>query len=125
MSKDIKILIVDDFGTLRRIIRNALKQGGYRDFTEANDGKQALKLLKTDKYDLILSDWNMTEMDGMALLQAVRSDQSLKHIPFLMITAEGSKESVVQAIQSGVSNYIIKPFTPDMLLNKISKVMGD
>ncbi len=123
MGHGMKILIVDDFGTLRRIIRNALKQGGYDDFTEAADGKEAIALLKKETYDLILSDWNMAEMTGMDLLEAVRSDSDLKDIPFLMVTAEGSKEKVIQAIKAGVNNYIIKPFTPNMLLEKIERIL--
>ena len=118
-----KILIVDDFGSLRRIIKNALKQGGYENFNEASSGKEAIAMLKQDKYDLILSDWNMNEMSGMELLEAVRSDKALQRIPCLMITAEGSKEKVIQAIKAGVNNYIIKPFTPKMLLDKIEKVL--
>ena len=124
MDHDMKILIVDDFGTLRRIVRNALKQGGYDDFTEAANGIEAIALLKEEKYDLILSDWNMAEMTGMELLEAVRSDSALKEIPFLMVTAEGSKEKVLQAIKAGVNNYIIKPFTPKMLLEKIARIMS-
>ncbi len=119
-----KILIVDDFGTLRRIVRNALKQGGYDDFTEAANGKEAIALLKEEKYDLILSDWNMAEMTGLELLEAVRSDRNLKEIPFLMVTAEGAKEKVMQAIKAGVNNYIIKPFTPKMLLEKIERILS-
>ncbi len=120
----INILIVDDFGTLRRIIKNTLKQGGYNYFTEAENGKKALEYLEQDSFDLILSDWNMSEMDGLELLRAVRSNEKLKHIPFLMITAEGTKENVVQAIAEGVTNYIIKPFTQEMLLNKIGKILN-
>lgn len=124
MNSNKRILIVDDFGTLRRIVKNALKQGGYGNFSEAANGKDALVLLKSEKYDLILSDWNMTEMTGIELLKAVRSDKELKDIPFLMVTAEGARDKVLQAIKAGVNNYIIKPFTPDMLLEKIQRVLS-
>lgn len=123
MGKDVNILIVDDFGTLRRIIRNALRMGGYDSFTESEDGRDALKKLEGGQYDLILSDWNMKDMGGLELLKAVRSNPELRRIPFLMITAEGAKEKVLKAIQGGVNGYIIKPFTPEMLLAKISKIM--
>ena len=124
MDMDVNILIVDDFGTLRRIIRNALKQGGYDNFSESENGKDALEKLKSGGYDLILSDWNMKEMGGLELLNAVRADKELRRIPFLMITAEGAKENVLKAIKGGVNGYIIKPFTPEMLLTKIAKILA-
>ncbi len=124
MDKDVNILIVDDFSTLRRIIRNALKLGGYDTFSESDNGKDALAKLQEGGFDLILCDWNMKGMGGLELLKAVRSDRNLRRIPFLMITAEGAKEKVIKAIKGGVNGYIIKPFTPEMLLTKIAKVLG-
>ena len=124
MDPNTKILIVDDFSSLRRIVRNALKHGGYTNFNEAANGKEAIEMLRVEPYDLILSDWNMPDMTGIELLHAVRSDKNLKDIPFLMITAEGAREKVLQAIEAGVTNYIIKPFTPNMLLEKIERVLS-
>ena len=124
MDMDVNILIVDDFGTLRRIIRNALKQGGYDNFSESENGKDALEKLKSGGYDLILSDWNMKEMGGLELLNAVRADKELRRIPFLMITAEGAKENVLKAIKGGVNGYIIKPLYTGNAFNKDRKNSG-
>jgi two-component system chemotaxis response regulator CheY len=113
------ILIVDDFSTMRKIVRNCLKQLGFNNVTEAEDGVQALEKLQGSKFDLIISDWNMPNMMGIDLLRAVRSDGTLKTIPFLMVTAEAKKENVIEAAKAGVSNYIIKPFTADSLREKL------
>ena len=99
-------------------------RGGYNNFSESENGKDALEKLKSGGYDLILSDWNMKEMGGLELLNAVRADKELRRIPFLMITAEGAKENVLKAIKGGVNGYIIKPFTPEMLLTKIAKILA-
>ncbi len=120
-----KILIVDDFATMRRIVKNILKQLGYTNFVEAQDGKEALKILKSQHIDFIVSDWNMPNMSGLELLKAVRADEALKDIPFLMVTAEALKENIVEAVKAGVSNYIVKPFTAETLSKKIEKIFAD
>ncbi len=119
---DIRILIVDDMSTMRRIIRTILNQLGYTNIDEAENGKQALAKLKKEKYDFVITDWNMPEMDGLSLVKAIRSDPELKHIPVLMVTAEAKKENVIQALKAGVNNYIVKPFTPEVLKEKIEKI---
>ncbi len=123
MDKSIKILVVDDFATMRKVIRNLLKQSGYENIVEAEDGVNALKILKSQKIDFIVSDWNMPNMSGLELLKAVRADEDLKILPFLMVTAEALQENVVAAVKAGVSNYIVKPFTSETLDEKIKKIM--
>ena len=123
MDKSIKILIVDDFATMRKVIRNLLKQSGYENIVEAEDGVNALKILKSQKIDFIVSDWNMPNMNGLELLKEVRADEDLKTLPFLMVTAEALQENVVAAVKAGVSNYIVKPFTSETLDEKIKKIM--
>jgi len=118
----IKVLVVDDFATMRRIVKGVLKQLGFNDIIEAEDGNMALKELQKEKIGLIVSDWNMPNMTGLDLLKAVRADEKLKNTPFLMVTAEGQKENVVQAVQAGVSNYIVKPFTPETFSAKLEKI---
>lgn len=122
MDFDIKVLIVDDFATMRRIIKGALKQMGFRNIIEAEDGDLALEALKEEKIGLILADWNMPKMNGLDLLKAVKSNETLRDIPFIMVTAEGQKDNVLEAVKTGVNNYIIKPFTPETLKEKIQKV---
>jgi len=122
-NKKIKILVVDDFATMRKVIRNLLKQAGYENVAEAEDGVAALKLLKSTRMDFVISDWNMPNMTGIELLRAVRSDSELNTMPFLMVTAESLKENVVEAVKAGVSNYIVKPFTAEVLGDKIEKIM--
>ncbi len=117
-----KILVVDDFSTMRRIVRNILKQLGYTNIEEAEDGNAALTKLKLDSYGLVISDWNMPNMTGIELLQNIRSDSTLKGVPVLMVTAEAKQENVIVAIQSGVNNYIVKPFTAEVLKEKIDKI---
>ncbi|MFA5073240.1 MAG: chemotaxis response regulator CheY [Nitrospirota bacterium] len=117
-----KILVVDDFSTMRRIIKNVLKQLGFENIDEAEDGAQALTKLKTGNFGFMVSDWNMPNMDGIELLKAVRSDPALKDLPILMVTAEAEKEKVVTAIQAGVNNYIVKPFTPEVFMEKMEKI---
>jgi two-component system chemotaxis response regulator CheY len=123
MDQKMKILVVDDFTTMRRIVRNLLKQLGYENIDEAEDGQQALSKLKNDKYHFIISDWNMPNMTGIELLQHIRSDLELKSLPFLMVTAEAEKERVIEAIKTGVNNYIIKPFTAEILKDKMEKIL--
>ncbi len=121
--KKIKILIVDDFATMRKVIRNLLKQSGFENVVEAEDGVLALKELKSTKIDFVISDWNMPNMTGIELLRAVRSDSELNALPFLMVTAESLKENVVEAVKAGVNDYIVKPFTHEVLGEKIDKIM--
>jgi len=123
IDKNMKILVVDDFATMRKVIRNLLKQVGYNNITEAEDGVVALRILKSQKVDFIISDWNMPNMSGIEFLKAVRVDNELSGLPFLMVTAEALKENVVQAVKAGVSNYIVKPFTAEVLNEKIEKII--
>jgi two-component system, chemotaxis family, chemotaxis protein CheY len=123
MSADMRFLIVDDFSTMRRIVRNLLKEIGFANAEEAEDGAVALSMLKTSKYDFIVSDINMPNMNGFELLKSVRSDDSLKGIPFLMVTAEAKKDDIVQAAQGGASGYIVKPFTKATLEEKVQKIL--
>ena len=117
-----KILIVDDFVTMRRIVKNLLKQLGYENITEAEDGEQVYAKLKGGGFGFVVSDWNMPNLDGLGLVQKVRSDPELKSLPFLMVTAEAEKEKVIEAIKAGVSNYVVKPFTAEILKEKIEKI---
>ena len=123
MNLDMTILIVDDFDTMRRIIKGALKEIGFYNFIEANDGKSALGKLDKEKVDLIVSDWIMPNMNGIELLKTFKKDEKLRKIPFIMVTAEGHKGHVLEAINAGVDNYIVKPFTPETLQEKIKKVV--
>jgi len=118
----IKFLVVDDFSTMRRIVRNLLKELGYVNADEAEDGAIALQKLKGGGYDFVVSDWNMPNMDGLQLLQAVRADPALKHLPVLMITAEAKKENIIAAAQAGAHGYIVKPFTAATLNEKLAKI---
>jgi two-component system chemotaxis response regulator CheY len=124
MDTSMKVLVVDDFATMRRIVKGVLKQLGFSDIIEAENGTSALDELKKEKVGLIVSDWNMPKMTGLDLLKAVREDEKLKSIPFIMVTAEGQKENVLEAVKSGVSNYIVKPFTPETFNEKLQKVFG-
>ncbi len=123
MSSDPRFLIVDDFSTMRRIVRNLLKEIGFNNAEEAEDGAVALNLLRSSKFDFIVSDINMPNMDGFALLKNVRADENLKGIPFLMVTAEAKKEDIVNAAQNGANGYIVKPFTKATLEEKVQKIM--
>ena len=124
LNTNIKILVVDDFKTMRKIIKNILTQLGFKNIIEADDGTTALELLKKQKVDLIISDWNMPKMNGLELLKSIRSDDNLKDIRFIMVTAEAQKESVIEAIKHGVNQYVVKPFTPETLKEKLEKVFG-
>ncbi|MBW2058923.1 MAG: chemotaxis response regulator CheY [Deltaproteobacteria bacterium] len=121
---NMKILVVDDFATMRRIIKNVLREIGYNNIVEADDGATALPKLRTDTIDFVIADWNMPNMTGLELLKAVRSDEALKDIPFLMVTAEAQKDNIIEAIQAGVSNYVVKPFTPETLREKIAQTLA-
>ena len=120
---DMKFLIVDDFSTMRRIVRGLLKEIGYNNAEEAEDGAAALQVLKNGRFDFVVSDINMPNMNGFELLKAIKSDDSLKHIPVLMVTAEARKEDIVLAAQTGASGYIVKPFTKATLEEKVQKIM--
>lgn len=122
IDRGIKILIVDDFSTMRRIVRNVLSQLGFTNLDEAEDGRAALDKLKNGAYQLVVSDWNMPKMMGIDLLKAVRADPTLKTLPFLMVTAESQKENVIEAVQAGVSNYIVKPFTAETMEQKLAVI---
>ena len=124
IDTSLDVLIVDDYKTMLRIIRNLLKQIGFENVDEAADGTEALGKLRTKRYGLVISDWNMSPMTGLELLQAVRADAKLETIPFIMITAESKTENVVAAKQAGVSNYIVKPFNAETLQGKIEKVLS-
>lgn len=117
-----KIMVVDDFSTMRRIVKNILKQLGYENIEEAEDGVQALSKLKTGGFGFMVSDWNMPNMEGIELLRKVRADPVLKDLPVLMVTAEAEKEKVVEAIKAGVNNYVVKPFTAEVLKEKMDKI---
>jgi two-component system chemotaxis response regulator CheY len=119
------VLIVDDYKTMLRIIRNLLKQLGFENVEEATDGSAALAKLREKPYGLVISDWNMEPMTGLQLLKEVRADERLKHTPFIMVTAESKTENVISAKQAGVNNYIVKPFNAETLRTKISAVLGD
>jgi two-component system chemotaxis response regulator CheY len=119
------VLIVDDYKTMLRIVKNLLNQIGFTNVDEAEDGSAALQKVKAKDYGLIISDWNMQPMTGLQLLQEVRADAKLKHIPFIMVTAESKTENVIAAKQAGVNNYIVKPFNAATLKGKIATVLGD
>ncbi len=125
MDKSMNVLIVDDYKTMLRIIRNLLKQIDFNNVEEAMDGGEALSKLRVGNYGLVISDWNMQPMTGLELLTEVRKDTRLKTLPFIMITAESKTENVVAAKQAGVSNYIVKPFNAETLKGKIDKVLGN
>lgn len=116
-----KVLVVDDFATMRKIIKNVLKQINVDSVLEAENGKHALTVLKGDTVDLIISDWIMPEMTGIEFLKACKADDTIKKIPFIMVTAEAQKDNIMEAIKSGVDNYIVKPFTPEKLKDAIDK----
>ena len=122
---NMRVLVVDDYKTMVRIIRNLLKQLNFNNVDEASDGSTALRKLREGKFGLVVSDWNMEPMTGLQLLKEVRSDNALKDLPFIMVTAESKTENVVAAKQAGVSNYIVKPFNATTLKSKISSVLGE
>ena len=125
LDLSLKVLVVDDFSTMRRIIKNLLKQIGYSDIEEAEDGVQALSKLQNGGFGLVVSDWNMPNMDGLDMLKAVRQEPSIKDIPVLMVTAEAEKDKVITAIQAGVNNYVVKPFTGEILKEKLDKIFDN
>ena len=122
-ESNLKFLVVDDFSTMRRIVRNLLKELGHASVDEAEDGVAALSKLKRDNFDFVITDWNMPNMDGLQLLQVVRADPALSALPVLMVTAEAKKENIIAAAQAGASGYIVKPFTAATLDEKITKIL--
>jgi len=122
ISKDIKILVADDFPTMRRIIRGLLKNLGYKNVAEAEDGCDALEKLKESSFDFLVTDWNMPNMTGLELIKSVRATKTLQDLPILLVTAEAEKENIIQAAQAGVSNYIVKPFTVETMEQKINAI---
>lgn len=126
IDTSLKVLVVDDMSTMRRIVKNVLKQIGFTDLVEAENGQDALNKLKADDSGIgfIVSDWNMPVMQGIDLLRAVRADADLKHLPFLMVTAEAQKDNIIEAVQAGVSNYVVKPFTAEALQVKLEKIFA-
>jgi two-component system, chemotaxis family, chemotaxis protein CheY len=123
-DKNMKILVVDDFSTMRRIVKNILRQLNFVNIIEADDGSTALEMLQREKIDLVVSDWNMPKMTGLELLKIMKGDDALKLIPFLMVTAEAQQENIIEAVKSGVSNYIVKPFTAETLGQKIGQIFN-
>lgn len=121
--KDMKVLVVDDFATMRRIVKNILRELDFKDIVEAENGAAAVKILESQDIDLIVSDWNMPKMTGLELLKWVRANERTKNLPFLMVTAEAQKENVVEAVKAKVSNYIVKPFTAAVLAEKLAKIL--
>ena len=122
MNKDMKILIVDDFSTMRRIVKNLLRDLGFNNTSEADDGQTALPMLKSGGFDFLVTDWNMPGMDGLTLLKEVRADENLCEMPVLMVTAEAKREQIVVAAEAGVNGYVVKPFTAITLKEKINKI---
>ncbi len=122
MDKNMKILVVDDFSTMRRIIKNLLRDLGFTNISEADDGQTGLPMLQSGDFDFLVTDWNMPGMTGIDLLKAVRADERLSSIPVLMVTAEAKKEQIVEAAQAGVNGYVVKPFTAETLKAKIEKI---
>jgi len=122
LNKDMKILIVDDFSTMRRIIKNLLRDLGFTNTDEADDGTTALPMLENGHYDFLVTDWNMPGMSGIDLLRKVRASDKLKSMPVLMVTAEAKRDQIIEAAQAGVNGYVVKPFTAQVLKEKIEKI---
>lgn len=122
MNKNMPILVVDDFPTMRRIVRTLLKELGFGNVEEAEDGQDALKKLKSDKYELVVSDWNMPNLDGLEMLKQIRGDDGLKDLPVLMVSAEAKKDNIIAAARAGASGYVVKPFTAATLEEKLNKI---
>ena len=123
MDKNMKILVVDDFPTMRRIVRNLLKELGYGNVDEAEDGAAGLARLRGGGFDFVITDWNMPNLDGLSMLQQIRADATLSHLPVLMVTAESKKENIIAAAQAGANGYVVKPFTAATLDEKVTKIL--
>jgi len=122
VQKNISILVVDDFSTMRRIVKNLLKELGFENMEEAEDGNMALEMLRRNHFDLVVSDWNMPNLDGLGMLQQIRADPALAKMPVLMVTAEAKKENIIAAAQAGANGYVVKPFTAATLEEKLNKI---
>lgn len=122
VDKNLSFLVVDDFPTMRRIVRSLLKELGFSNVEEAEDGQEALNKLKAGGFDFVVADWNMPNLDGMEMLKQIRADDGLKHLPVLMVTAEAKKENIIAAAQAGASGYVVKPFTAATLDEKLTKI---
>lgn len=122
MNKDISILVVDDFPTMRRIVRSLLRELGFSNIEEAEDGQEALSKLQSGDFEFVVSDWNMPNLDGLEMLKRIRSDEKTKALPVLMVTAEAKKENIIAAAQAGASGYVVKPFTAATLEDKLNKI---
>ncbi|MFN2329055.1 MAG: chemotaxis response regulator CheY [Chromatocurvus sp.] len=122
MDKDMQILVVDDFSTMRRIVKNQLRELGFSNIREADDGSSALDVLKATHIEFVVTDWNMPGMAGIDLLKTIRADEKMKHLPVLMVTAEAKREQIIEAAQAGVNGYVVKPFTAAALKEKIDRV---
>lgn len=125
MDLNMKVLVVDDFATMRKVVRNMLRQLGFEKVFEAENGEEGFRSAMTGDFDLIVSDWNMPVMTGLEFLKALRADEKTKSIPFLMVTAEALKENIIMAIQAGATNYIVKPFTPQIFEEKLRAIFKD
>ncbi len=125
MDSKMKILVVDDFATMRKVVRNMLRQLGCDNISEAENGEEGFRMARAEEFGLIVSDWNMPVMSGLEFLKAVRAEEKTKSTPFLMVTAEALKENIIQAIQAGASNYIVKPFTPQVFEDKLKAIFKD
>jgi len=125
MNLKMRILVVDDFASMRKIIKGLLKQIGFQNIEEADDGSTALEKLKIGEFDLVICDWNMPKVPGIEVLKAIRNDPRLKDLPFLMVTAEAKKDNVMEAVKAGVNQYIVKPFTAETLKKKIEKIFDE
>ncbi|WP_210499040.1 chemotaxis response regulator CheY [Vibrio crassostreae] len=124
MNTNIKILVVDDFSTMRRIVKNLLADLGFKNIVEAEDGVQGLLALRKEHFDLVISDWNMPNLDGLSMVKQIRTEGDLKSIPVLMVTAEAKREQIIEAAKAGVNGYIVKPFTGATLKEKLEKILG-
>lgn len=122
MDKNMQILVVDDFSTMRRIVKNQLRELGFSNVSEADDGRSALQVLKSSHIDFVVTDWNMPDVTGLELLKAIRADDSMKSIPVLMVTAEAKRDQIVEAAEAGVNGYVVKPFAAETLKDKIQRI---
>ncbi len=122
VDPNMKFLVVDDFSTMRRIVKNLLKELGFTNVQEAEDGVEGLHKLRSEAFDFVVSDWNMPNMTGIDMLRAIRADETLKHLPVLMVTAEAKRENIIEAAQAGASGYVVKPFTAGTLDEKLKKI---
>ncbi|MEA3221954.1 MAG: response regulator [Thermodesulfobacteriota bacterium] len=124
LDQNMKILVIDDFSTMRKIVKGILRQLNFNNIVEADDGSTGLNVLQNEQVDLIICDWNMPKVTGLELLKVIRADDALREIPFLMVTAEAKQENIVEAVKAGVNNYVVKPFTSEILDKKIKQIFS-